>query len=160
MGVSKPFDLKSMEPVHVGEQYGRSPIFPGSEVSYLSEVERQMLRVEIRDGLLYDASGQPIDTELAATHFSGQGKAIYVMGPDGHIYISNFHQAGKFHHSSILAGQPVASAGEIVVEDGVVTSINRRSGHYRPGENHTDQIVDELGAAGVDTDNISIGGWA
>ncbi len=156
-GEIKPFELKTLEPEYVGEQYGRSQRFGSSKVTYLSETERQMLRIEVRDGKLYDASGRPVDTANGSSFQSGDGTAIFVMGPDGHLYISDFHEVQQFHHSSILAGEPVAGAGEIVVEDGVIVSINRGSGHYQPNPIHMDQVLDELDAAGVDVSSIVVG---
>lgn len=158
-GEVKPYELQPLQPQYVGEQYGKSPAFGPAEVTYLSETERQMLRVEIRDGKLYDASGQPVDTASGFSAHSGDGNAIFVMGPDGHLYVSNHHEVERFHHSSVLAGEPVAGAGEIVVEDGVIVSINRGSGHYRPNELHMDQVLEELDSAGIDVAGIETGGF-
>lgn len=59
-------------------------------------------------------------------------RAIYVISQDGKLYVSKYSFAGKFHHSSFLAGAPVISAGMMVVENGVIKSINDQSGHYLP----------------------------
>jgi hypothetical protein len=37
-----------------------------------------------------------------------------------------------FHHSSFLAGEPVASAGEIRAKNGVLELVSNASGHYEP----------------------------
>jgi hypothetical protein len=86
---------------------------------------------------------------------SGDDIAIFVMGLDGKIYIGS-HELGIFHHSSFLAGGPVAAAGEIVIKDGVILLITAKSGHYRPNpwEKANEQIIEELTLRGVNTNSI------
>ncbi len=50
----------------------------------------------------------------------------------GKIYLSKNYEFGKFHHSSFLAGEKVAAAGEIYIERGVIKTITDGSGHYKP----------------------------
>ena len=47
----------------------------------------------------------------ASTVFSGEGKAIFVMDENRDFYASKFQQVGRFHHSSLAGGEPVAAAG-------------------------------------------------
>lgn len=76
-------------------------------------------------------------------------RAIFVMGETGDIYIANCHRMGQFHHSSFLAGGPVAAAGEIRIETGVVKLLSRASGHYEPTSAQFTQVMDRLRDQGI-----------
>jgi hypothetical protein len=121
----------------------------GQKVRYLDETERQAYEVNVKDGLLHGADGQPFDTRDATVSGEKTGSAIFVMDHDGKLYLSNQAGIADFQHTSFLAGQPVAAAGTIRVEDGVIKEITRSSGHYRPAPDFLDQAVAELHARGV-----------
>lgn len=78
----------------------------------------------------------------------GEKSLNYVLSGQGEIFA---HRAIKnvFHHSSFLAGEPVACAGEITIRDGKVVDINNRSGHYRPTAIHLLQTIITLHHMGV-----------
>ena len=82
---------------------------------------------------------------------------VEVMDPQGNIYLSASQERGVFHHSSFLSGQPVSTAGEIIVENGRVVMVNNVSGHYRPSEESLDLFLDQLAAAGMDVSGITRG---
>ncbi len=86
----------------------------------------------------------------------GTVEIFYVMDDAGNIYISNYHAGGKFHHSSFLAGGPVAAAGQISARNGVVKIITRKSGHYRPKKVFFEQVIKELSKRGVNLENVKI----
>ena len=66
------------------------------------------------------------------------------MAPKGQIYAAPRDSADR-HHSSFLAGGPVAGAGELVTgPDGVLKKVTDRSGHYRPEASHTAQVLERL----------------
>jgi hypothetical protein len=121
----------------------------GGNVHYLSDAELSKHELTIRGGKLYDATGAPFDTSRATT-WAGRNAAIYVVHQDGKIYASTYQDVGRFHHSSLGQGQPVAGAGEIKVKDGVLQSINRQSGHYLPTPAQLEQVVRHLRKQGVD----------
>jgi len=54
------------------------------------------------------------------------------MDADGTFYASMEQAVGEFHHSSLVAGDPVAAAGELDVGQGVLEALSDKSGHYRP----------------------------
>ena len=131
----------------------------GTPVRYLDEEARRAYMLSIRDGRLIDAKGQPFDTSKGASLFSdGDGRAIFVMDEQGRIFASNSHSRGQFHHSSFLSGRPVASAGELVVRDGRILEITRRSGHYTPTEAQLNQFVERVRSSGVDLSGTIIAG--
>lgn len=121
-------------------------------------VTREKHRLFVRDGRLFKVDGQPFDTATATTLHSGQGRAIYVMDEHGNLYASTHQDPGRLHHSSFLAGGPVAGAGEISVDDGVVTLVSRKSGHYKPEERFMQQVLTALQEQGVDTSDLVIDG--
>ncbi|MFE7718018.1 hypothetical protein ACFU44_03130 [Nocardia rhizosphaerihabitans] len=140
-----------------GEHAPGNPVWGGSQVAYLTPDERESYRLTIHDGLLYDARGQLLDTSNAHTLWSpGGGRAIFVMDSNGDLYCSPHHVLGEFHHSSFLAGEPAAGAGEIDVREGHVRLISDQSSHYRPARQFTEQVVDSLARQGVHVDDLRI----
>ncbi|WP_192805202.1 PAAR domain-containing protein [Noviherbaspirillum aerium] len=111
----------------------------GALVKYLSPMQREKAKLHFKDGKIYTDKGRLFDTSNA-----NGGKAIFVMDESGKFYASNHHDVGEFHHSSLLAGKPVAAAGEIDVTEGVITAISNRSGHYKPSHDHLMQAIKEL----------------
>ena len=71
------------------------------------------------------------------------------MDNEGNLYASTRQIVGQFHHSSFLAGQPVAAAGELQVKNGILEYITNSSGHYWPTREMTQQAVERLRQAGV-----------
>lgn len=144
-------NLQPMDKAHyAGEEFGTKF---GTSVKYLDEIERTAYQVTIHNGRLYSADGSLFDTRRGASVFKGgSGSAIFVMDHKGNLYLSNHQTVGKFHHSSFLAGAPVAAAGEMVVHDGEIKSISRRSGHYKPTVEQLNQCANHLKAQGVQSE--------
>jgi len=75
------------------------------------------------------------------------------MDKDGKIYLElpgiDKHVV-NFHHSSFMAGGPVASAGAMVLDsNGKLLALSVLSGHYRPIKGMIDQVINELRQRGV-----------
>ncbi|SUA41894.1 Uncharacterised protein [Nocardia africana] len=145
--LNHPLATTRMMDQYVGEE------IPGRRwptgVWYYDDVGRQQFRLRIHEGRIYDAQGRLFDTRSGVSVWNGQGNAIFVMDEHGNLYASLFQQPGVFHHSSFLAGAPVAGAGELVVINGELQMITDSSGHYRPSHGYTLQVVDRLRAMGV-----------
>lgn len=139
---------------YIGEQTGNGWCAP-SIVQYLDEIGRAKFELAIVDGKFYSANGKLFDTTISKTVFSN-GKAIFVMSKDGRVFASTLHVPKKFHHSSFLAGEAVASAGEIKVINGVITEVTRKSGHYQPTEKINRQFIKMLQKEKIDIKNIII----
>jgi hypothetical protein len=84
-----------------------------------------------------------LDTSKMVTHFSGPGKAIYVLSQSGNLHVAS-HVVGNRHHSSLLAGGNVACAGELEVVQGNLRWLSNKSGHYRPKIEHLLQVLHQL----------------
>lgn len=149
----------------VGRRYNTIPLRPGYEAEttpspldgtytkYLSEGERARFEIFVEDGKLVHGDGTLVDTSQARSNFHQPGSphpAIYVMDEHGRVFLSYKHgiiddvDLSKIHHSSFLAGDQVAAAGEIEVRNGILVNINKFSGHYRPGNEIHAQILFEL----------------
>lgn len=152
--LSPNYAVTGMHPEYVGEDEPGNDVWAGSQVPYLSEVERAAHLLSIEGGLIYDALGNLFDTTGAESLFSDEGRAIYVMDQHGNFYASKFHQVGKFHHSSLIAGGPVAAAGEIEVKNGKLVAISDKSGHYRPKRSFTNQALHELKKRGMGLSDV------
>ncbi|MEV0540336.1 hypothetical protein [Nocardia salmonicida] len=125
-------------------------------VDYFNEAGRQPFRVQIRNGRMYNANNELLDTRLGQTTWGLSGRAVFVMDQDGNLYASLFHGAGRFHHSSFLAGAPVAAAGELVVIDGILQQLTDSSGHYQPERGHTLQAINHLRSLGIRIDTSQV----
>lgn len=56
---------------------------------------------------------------------------MFVISQDNKLYIDQYIR-GKKHHNSLVAGEPVRSAGMIKIRDGKIEKLNFKSGHYKP----------------------------
>ena len=114
-------------------------------------------RLRVRGGRLFtdDAFLQPFDTRLMVTANMGPGYAIYVMSDTGNIHVSS-HSVGYRHHSSLLAGQNVAGAGEMQVWNGTLRWISNKSGHYFPEVAHFLQTIHSLNKKQIPLGNVRL----
>ncbi|MEV6217610.1 hypothetical protein [Nocardia sp. NPDC051833] len=151
------FATTPLRPEFTGEHVAGNHVWRGSHVAYLGPADRARFALHARGGLLYTVDGALFDTTEASTLWSpGGGRAIFVMDADGVVYSSPRHLLGRFHHSSFLAGGPVAAAGELVARRGRIILVSDHSTHYRPARRFTQQILDSLRAQGIPTDTVSI----
>ncbi|KAK9760404.1 hypothetical protein K7432_015592 [Basidiobolus ranarum] len=59
--------------------------------------------------------------------------------------------AGRFHHSTFLAGGPVLCGGTIAVSHGELRELTNASGHYKPSKQQleaADRLLKKMGAKG------------
>ena len=111
------------------------------KVARLDANQRESRRVIIAHGQLWqfkepdldhpNLSLIPFDTKDYIAHSKYGGRAIFVVSPRGELFASS-SAIDKFHHSSILNGQPVLMAGMLEADNGNLTYINEQSGHYSP----------------------------
>lgn len=104
-------------------------------VRYLTQEERERYRLQVRDGKLCDAQGKPI--------MPPKGKKV-----ETYIYVVNKYREffgcpgteKGMSHSSFLAGERVAGAGQVrVTRDKYV--FDNSSGHYKPPKKFLDQTI-------------------
>lgn len=83
---------------------------------------------------------------------SGGSSAGSGGGPSDSSHSSNAQAVGHptaIHHSSMVAGAPVAAAGTMRIRDGQLLSISNESGHYAPPPSSLQSVLARLGAMGV-----------
>jgi hypothetical protein len=130
-------------------------------VKYFREQARKEFELAAdENGLLRKADGSLLSTCYPAT--ADCPAALFVMGEDGKIYVYAGEQLTRdmelIHHSSLLAGAPVASAGHIFVVNGRLVALNSRSGHYLPPPEIFQQVIEELQKRGVDVSGAQVNG--
>lgn len=144
---SPPFAVKPMLSRFQGEEVNGLGFDRRGPIEYCDENSRQRFLLTIHEGVIHDADGRPYDT--TGSGLGGLGDAIFVMDEGGRIFSSKFAKFGEFHHSSFLAGKPVAAAGTLHVKEGIVQRITDRSGHYLPSQPYLMQAVNHLRNQGV-----------
>jgi hypothetical protein len=128
----------------------------GKVVEYFSKERLEKHRLFVRDGLLRRVlDGTPFDTRSASTHWSGHGRAKFVMDEHGNLYASLAQEVGRLHHSSFLAGKPVAGAGELEVRDGIPLIVTRKSAHYKPTLEMLLQVREMFREQGIDVGGVT-----
>jgi len=74
--------------------------------------------------------------------FSSKKPLLFVLSDKLELFVSD---DPNHTHASFFQGGPVAAAGEIHTDDeGNITKINTQSGHYRPGDEQTQNLIDFL----------------
>jgi hypothetical protein len=134
---------------------------------------------EVAGGLLCDDRGAPlngtfgyvVDPSEGSIYTFDQGEGyvskggdwIPLSGLDRNQVIALIQKAltdgekvSYVHHSSPLAGQPVAGAGQLTVVNGKITAINDESGHYKPEGEYLWQTITWLKQAGMPIDDIDV----
>ena len=111
-------------------------------VTYLQPEERIRFELVVSDGRLVDRFNKPL---APGTPKSG----MFVLASYGAL-LANFEaEQPGFHHSSFVAGEPVAAAGCVTVCDGLVLSISNESGHYVPPPSSLNRVMESLAKLGV-----------
>lgn len=124
-------------------------------VKYCTPAERWDYAINVENGVIKDASGNPFDTGCKETGFKGKGWAIYVVDFDGQFYAES-HILNEFHHSSFLAGAPVQAAGELAVDNGRLVGLTNKTGHYKAGPPELVRALEILQQSGVNLSSVAI----
>uniref|UniRef100_A0A7R9UDL4 Uncharacterized protein n=1 Tax=Pinguiococcus pyrenoidosus TaxID=172671 RepID=A0A7R9UDL4_9STRA len=130
-------------------------------ITYLTTPEqRDIYRTTISNGRFYLVNlsletRKLLDTKKYKTMWkvTGPGYAICVFREDEGIFVAD-HVTNRFHHSSLFAGAPVDFAGEFRVQNGRLTEINNKSGHYKPGKRETLKFLLHLQRNGVELSGV------
>ena len=122
---------------------------------YLDAEERGYYRVNIRKGL-FEQDGQPFSTLSMESHGRLE-YAAYTINANGELSIFP-HLGGTdgLYHSSMNAGAPVVSAGELKIKDGVLLAITTSSGHYNPSLFNIHRTLDYFASHHVDISKVNV----
>ncbi len=108
-----------------------------NKIRYLkNESEQEPYKLKVIDNLLCDYRGTPLDSE----------NVLFAMDCYGNILVCDKFKDGTNHigHASFFACKDVASAGIMIIKDGVLEFIINDTGHYRVGFYNFIQVIDEL----------------
>ena len=142
-------------PKYIGEDKASTP--DKKVVRYWSEEQRKVHQLFVKDGKLVDFRGVLLDPHLEdPKHQDRSGGAIYVMDIYGRIFFSFDHKYGSIHHSTLVGGDAIATAGEFFVQEGVLLSISNASGHYRPPASSLKRILDYFKQQGVKLEQVQV----
>jgi hypothetical protein len=135
--------LKAMEKAYKGETNIETNA-KGFNTKYLKEAGREPFRLKFEGGTI-KRRDEAFSTASMKSNWSeaDDGTAMYVMDNTGSIFAGS-QKVGRFHHSSFMAGGPVAAAGEMSLNNGTLKYINNSSGHYLPTPDHLTQALREL----------------
>ena len=98
---------------------------------YFNRERRAQYRVHIYKGQFYQR-GKLFDTSKYFAHDKPM-YAAYTLNATGELSVfKHYGKKGKPLHSSMNAGCPIVSAGELVIKKGELLAINTYSGHYQP----------------------------
>jgi hypothetical protein len=132
--------------------------------------ERERAELNVKpDGTVEGAQDPSPDGTVAGEHVGPMnGHVEYVMDPSGKMHQFTQKQGGVIagqvkhpvtnidvdqtvvtHHSSVLAGEAVAGAGEVDFAAGKITKISNKSGHYKPSIANLLQTVEVLARQGA-----------
>lgn len=124
-------------------------------VLYWDDAQRRAHQIKVKDGLIINDKGEPLDPQLDLPEHKGRGgEAIYIMDVMGDIYYCFDAKYGRIHHSTLAGGQPVAAAGELVIVNGALISVSNESGHYRPPPDSIDLVIGRFKELGLKMDGV------
>lgn len=145
--VSLAQDLYPLLPQYAMETRVPNLVFKSSDfnpkdeyfVEYFSPREAKSFEVKIENGRLYQ-NGQRYKTDFTRSFV----RSIFVLDQQDRLLICDCDRTNLFHHSSLVRGAPVKSAGEMLIVDGVIVSLNNQSEHYRPGAESLSYLLEKL----------------
>lgn len=142
-----------MSKKYVGEQTGSTEM--GHVIRYFDDAERAALEVKVCGGKLCDPHGKLLDPEVNSRPERG-GSFMYAMTGHGIIYGTFDAKLHSVHHSSLLAGEAAACAGDMIVVGGELIEVDNTSGHYKPPPDALDQVVKQLVEMGADLSQTKV----
>ncbi|MBF0205349.1 MAG: hypothetical protein HQK53_00525 [Oligoflexia bacterium] len=142
------------------------------DIQYLSNEEQQKTKATISNGQISRFDNTPWDTKnssIKTTYLTQarpihkkisetKGVALYVIDKNGQLMIMDNSETGKFQHSSLVNGESVIAAGEIITSNGRLLYINNRSLVYdNPPPISIINALIILRKQGVNVDDVSMG---
>lgn len=129
---------------------------------YMNDQQREEHQLHFRPGV--DSTGAE-NMRVSGGSLEKGAEHIFVMDGEGQMFakggqaaLNQTDETGRgvhVHHSSFLAGEDIAGAGEMKIDNtGFLKEVTDRSGHYKPGETQTQQTLAELEDKGVNLNNV------
>lgn len=117
-------------------------------VHYLSGDERAARAVIVQDGLLVS----PKDKK-PLNYLPNKAGNLFVIDLKKNLYVEK--SGDGIWHSSFTCGKPVLAAGQIVIKEGIITTIAFHSGHYMPSFSLYHQCIQLLKQMGANFGQIT-----
>jgi len=116
------------------------------KVIYFNAEQRESHRIRFKDGDLYNSKGELLSENMP-----------YVVDLYGNFYwVPRSSVVRRINHSSLLAGGDVKAAGWLNIRFGRILKITNQSGHYQPGGESIEVVLDILESEGVKIRGIEI----
>ena len=140
----KVYSTRAMRAIYASEKEGEH-LHParGTPTWYMSPEQRDRFEVS------FNKVGQAVYAQGGSVLPDSNRRTAFVMSKEGRIYArikENVPGSGQIQHSSFLAGEDVASAGMLSIQDGKIRLIRARSGHYAPRDRELVNIDREIRA--------------
>lgn len=151
----------AMNPIYKGEDKGTyiDPLTKEPwKVKYYSADERKAFEVSIHEGRLVHEDGKKADTPFDPDSMSFEHHLL-VIDQQLRIFILPYEQRGRFHHSSLSAGENILFAGTLGIHQGIVRELSDKSGHYRPDPQQTLKVLKLLQSRGLDLNQTQLYGY-
>ncbi|MCL9685543.1 hypothetical protein [Legionella maioricensis] len=151
-------DFNAGNLLDVNRQDKREDKYHGT--TYLTPEERAEYSIEIHNGLLHK-EGKVFDSSRLIAH-DKRGFVAFTLNANGelsvfeHLSMTLDKKGRKLAHSSMNAGAPVLSAGEMEIKNGKLISINTYSGHYEPSLYSVARFLEYLSDRGVDISETKV----
>ncbi len=97
---------------------------------FMSSSLRAQYRVHIHNGMFYHGNSS-LNTASYKAHRK-RGYGAFTLNANGELSVFTHLGMGNVFHSTMNAGSPVVSAGELIITNGKLDVINTYSGHYKP----------------------------
>lgn len=129
------------------------------KVEYFDENVRAQYEVHFKDGKFYDPQGKLYESAYDPVDLFYE-ESLFVIDKDFRFFILPMQERGRYHHSSLSAGDDIAFAGTISIAMGMIREISANSGHYKPSAQHALKVLAEMKRRGIDLTNVKLHGQA
>jgi len=150
--------IKSGKPVHTNPP---DDLQSESDLAVSLSIPRSSSPIPSSQGSLTEEIEEPVSSSIRPIQRGSidtgpkREKWIYVTDCNGKFYVGQKIK-GHFHHSSFLAGGAIRAAGGIKAREGKLIEINPNSGHYKPGQDHFEALIERLKGEGIDLSDVKV----
>ena len=128
----------------------KSSPLPGT--TYVSRKDRDLYKVVFENGRLVAPAQYAHQKNCSLIFVIDRCNTMYV----GEKIDAETKDTMNFNHASFLSGEPVVSAGKLVVDDGYIVQLSDHSGHYCPTIHEVVFGLKFLQESGVDIEKIAV----
>ncbi len=154
--------LIAMNPTYRGEDKGTymDPITKKAwNVKYFSKEELLPYALFVKEGLIVNHQGKKTSSDFDPEAMSFE-HGLFVIDKNNKAYLLPFESRGKYHHSSLSAGDDIIFAGTAAFHNGVLREFSNSSGHYKPSAKQTLQALKILQKQGLSLESTKLTGPA